>query len=402
MSFWTWLTGGDPVAENPGDPDGFEIVGDEVENRGFPFIRPSAWDGWPAEWTTPNWDMGSRFNELVDIAWACLDLNARVLASMPVYRTQNAQIISPMTWMENPDPTIYSSWSEFAHQLFWDYQLGEAFILSMTEFASGYPMNFRVIPPWMIEVEIRGGGRTYRLGGPGGQDVTDRILHIRYKSTTDGAHGVGPLEQAGGRMLTAGILAKYVREVVSTGGVALQTLETEQTLTNEDAQDLLNQWVVSRAQNLGHPPVLDSGVKLQDHKAVSPADLAMIEISQFTEGRIVDLLGVPRSFFGLPTGGSLTYTNPDNWFDHHDRTTLRPAAARVMPALSFWALPRGQAAELNRDEYSRPAFSERADALVKLVEARIMTTEEARLSERLTGEAPTAALTGATTTGVEE
>jgi hypothetical protein len=65
-----------------------------------------------------------------------------------------------------------------------------------------------------------------------------------------------------------------------------------------------------------------------------------------------------------------------------------------MSPLSNWALPRGQAAELNRDEYSRPAFNERAEALVKLVDAGIMTVEEARLSERLTGEAPTVALTG--------
>ncbi len=120
----------------------------------------------------------------------------------------------------------------------------------------------------------------------------------------------------------------------------------------------------------------------------------MIEIAQFTEGRIADLLGVPRALVGLPTGDSFTYSNVSSWFDHHDRTTLRPAAARVMPALSNWALPRGQAAELNRDEYSRPAFNDRAEALVKLVEAGIMTTEEARLSERLVGEAPTTALTG--------
>jgi ABC-type cobalamin/Fe3+-siderophores transport system ATPase subunit len=84
-------------------------------------------------------------------------------------------------------------------------------------------------------------------------------------------------------------------------------------------------------------------------------------------------------------------------FDHHDRTTLRPASARVMPALSYWALPRGQAAELNRDEYSRPAFNERADAWVKLVGANIVSAEEVRIAERITGDAPTAALTGAET-----
>lgn len=398
MSFWTDLVRGPwKTADNPGDPEGVVFEGGEVEARSLPVLRPSPWDGWPAEWSTPNWDFGSRFNELVDIAWACLDLNARVLSAMPVYRTRNGLVVSAATWMENPDPAVYASWSEFAHQLFWDWWCGEAFVLPMAHFSDGYPMHFRVIPPWLIDVEVSGRGRTYRLGGPGGVDVTNEILHIPYKSTSDSAHGVGPLQQAGGRMLTAGILAKYVREVVSTGGAPIYTLETDQELDDEDAQDLLNNWVTTRAANLGYPPVLDNNVKLQTQHAMSPADMAMIEIANFTEGRIADLVGVPRPLVGLPTGDSFTYSNVSSWFDHHDRTTLRPAAARIMPALSFWALPRGQSAELNRDEYSRPAFNERADAWVKLVAAGIVSPDEVRTAERLSGDAPDvapAALTG--------
>jgi hypothetical protein len=65
-----------------------------------------------------------------------------------------------------------------------------------------------------------------------------------------------------------------------------------------------------------------------------------------------------------------------------------------MTALSNWALPLGESAELNRDEYSRPAFDERAESWVKLVDAGIVSVEEARLAERFTGDAPTTALTG--------
>jgi phage portal protein BeeE len=296
--------------------------------------------------------------------------------------------------MVNPDDTIYSSWNEFAKQLFWDFLLGEVFVLPMAYYSDGFPMRFRVIPPWGVHVEMRGGFRRYLMGGPGGTDVTADILHIRYKSTTGDAHGVGPLEKAGGRMLTAGVLAKYVREVVSTGGMPIYTLETDEELTNEDAQDLLNQWVTTRAQNLGYPPVLDNNVSLKAQKGMSPKDMAMIEIAQFTEGRIADLLGVPRALVGLPTGDSFTYSNVSSWFDHHDRAMLRPTASHVMSALSNWALPRGQAAELNRDEYSRPGFAEEAEALTKLVNVGIMTVEEARSARRLSGQASAIALTG--------
>jgi hypothetical protein len=59
-----------------------------------------------------------------------------------------------------------------------------------------------------------------------------------------------------------------------------------------------------------------------------------------------------------------------------------------MKALSGWALPATQRAELNRDEYSRPDFATRAEAWVKLKEAEIVSAQEAREAERFLGETP--------------
>jgi phage portal protein BeeE len=64
----------------------------------------------------------------------------------------------------------------------------------------------------------------------------------------------------------------------------------------------MNQWVASRAANLGAPPVLDNGVKLTTHMAMSPKDMAMIEMAEFTEARIAVLLGVPPFLVGCPAG----------------------------------------------------------------------------------------------------
>jgi HK97 family phage portal protein len=409
MSWWSWLRGVNHEGEtpnanpsssvgpsyNPGDPEGLFIEPKpDIEARSLPAFYPSPWSGWPSEWSTPNWDMGSRFNALVDVAWSCLDKNASALSTMPVYRTRAGQVIKPSSWMTNPDPLVYSSWHEFAKQLFWDYWLGEAYVMRMVEGSDGYPMRFRVMPPWTIHAEMKGGIREYRIGDSTGPDVTNDILHIRYKSVSSDAHGVGPLESAGGRMLTAGLIAKYVREFAETGGVPLRTIETEADLSPEDAHDLQEQYMASRVQNAVAPPVFDNGGKLIDHAAVSPKDATMLELAQFTESRIAVLLGVPPFLVALPSGGdSMTYANVSALFDFHDRQTLRPAASHVMGALSYWALPLGQAAELNRDEYSRPSFNERADAWVKLVTAQIVTPEQVQAAERFQGVAPMAALT---------
>src|SRR5262245_9073438 len=202
---------------SPGDPDGLEILTSEpaAETR-MAAVVPSNWDGWPAGWGSPLWGgSGGRLEDLVDTAWAGLDLNASVLSSMPVYRTRDTTVLPPTSWMGNPETSIYTGWPEFAKQLFWDWQgCGEAFVLPMARAADGFPFNFRVIPPWLVNAEMAGGGRSYKIGSI---DVTGEILHIRYKSSTDSAHGVGPLESGRYRLLAAAVLARYASEVAEGG-----------------------------------------------------------------------------------------------------------------------------------------------------------------------------------------
>ena len=132
-----------PPTATPGDPDGFEvIVGDPVPPPPGRGMRAAAWSGWPEEWNTPAWS--SQLNVLADTAWACLDLNSSVLATMPPYLVGAAPSL-PADWLNNPDPDQYASWEEFAKQLLWDYQLGEAFVLATARYANGYPARFHVV-----------------------------------------------------------------------------------------------------------------------------------------------------------------------------------------------------------------------------------------------------------------
>lgn len=407
MGFWSNLFSGPPPAfesvtpnengpldYNPGDPSGVEFEqGEPVEARSLPFPLPTPWSGWPGEWSTPAWSTQAGLNRLVDTAWDCLDLNSNVLSAMPVYRTQGGRVLSPKGWMTNSDPLIYTSWAEFAKQLFWDYMLGEAFILPMAKASDGYPLQFRVVPPWLVNVELRGGRRIYAFGS---QDVTDEILHIRYQSNTADARGHGPLEAAGARMTQAGLLQRYVNNLVETGGIPQYWLEVPgRRLTKDEADDLLQQWIESRTRNAGRPAILSGGALLHDVKGMSAADMTLLELSQFTEARIAVALGVPPVLVGLPSGGdSMTYSNVESLFDFHDRASLGPKAVHVMQALSGWLLPRGQSVELNRDDYSRQPLKERAEAYKILVEMGALTPQEVRDRERFNGEGSAVSLTG--------
>jgi len=401
MGFWTWLTGagaipnatvGDPDSVGPGyrpgDPDGFELLPGEPAEQRMAAIVPSPWDGWPANWASPSWSqLGPKFDELVDIAWAALDLNSSVLSAMPVYRTRGGAVLPPTTWMTNPDPSIYTSWAEFAKQLFWDFQMGEAFVLPMARTANNLPYNFRVIPPWLINVEMDIGRRSYKLGT---LDVTDDILHIRYKSSTDAARGVGPLEAGRTRLVAAGVLARYATEIADGGFIPKYILETDQHLNRQQATEQLDIWWESRMQNSGQPwkpALLANGLKAKPLQ-LNPQEMALTELAQWNESRIAVLMGVPPFLLGLPTPDSMTYSNVNSVFDFHDRRYLKTAAVHVMSALSGWAVPHGQAVELNRDEYSRPALKERAEAYAILHGINAISSEEIRVMERLVGPAP--------------
>ncbi len=399
MSFWSWLTGagavpnstvGDPDSVGPGyrpgDPDGVTLdpATGPVQNR-MAAIVPSPWDGWPASWASPQWSqggLGSKVDELVDVAWAALDLNSSVLSAMPVYRARGGRVLPPTAWMGNPDPAIYTDWSEFAKQLFWDFQLGEAFVLPMARAADGWPYNFRVIPPPLVNVEMGGAGREYNIGS---LDVTGEILHIRYKSTVDMPRGIGPLDSGRTRLVAAAMLARYAQDFAASGAVPKFTLNTDQALTATQAQDLLDRWWEARMANSGDvwkPAILTAGLKANPLQ-LTPQQMGLTDLAQYNEARISVLLGVPPFLLGLPTGESMTYSNVSQIFDFHDRRYLKTAATRVMSALSGWALPRGQSVELNRDEYSRPALLERATAYEKLAALGALSAAEIRVMERL-------------------
>jgi HK97 family phage portal protein len=172
---------------------------------------------------------------------------------------------------------------------------------------------------------------------------------------------------------------------MADGAIPKYILETDQPMTKEQAQKLLEQWWASRMSNLGQawkPAVLTGGVKAKPLQ-LTPQEMGLADQAQYNEARIAVLLGVPPFLLGLPTNESMTYSNVSQVFDFHDRRYLKTAATRVMSALSGWALPRGQSVELNRDEYSRPALAERAEAYTKLAALGVLSRAEIRVMERL-------------------
>jgi HK97 family phage portal protein len=350
-------------------------------------VRPSPWSGWPAEWDTPLW--GNRTAELTDTAWACVDLNAGIVSIMPPYLVNAAESLNA-DWLNNPEPDLYNSWVDFAEQLLWDFQLGEAFVLITARYSTGYPARFHVVSPWLVNVEMDRGFRRYSIGGA---DVTGDIIHIAYRIRTDEARGHGPLEAGAGRVVAARMLARYAYNVVAGGGLPTGTLTHPDELSADQSAELQWQWVTARQASMGLPAVVSGGLTFAAD-AFSPEQLTLLDLSRWNESRIAVLLKVPPFLVGLPSGGdSMTYSNVESIFNYHWRSGLSRFATKCMAALSWHLLPRGTSVEVNRDEYIKPDPLTRAQMWATYHGLGVLDAGQIAEAERFNVAAPSATLT---------
>jgi len=402
--------GDNPAPNNPNPPGDFgplSVGPDASEGFGNTHVMypvgseppgVQAWSGWPIGWATPNGSPGwmGQISGLVDLVFACLDLNSSVLATMPPYEVRDDQRQPPLPWMTNPEPLVYNAWTDFAKELFWCYQaVGEVFIVATARYAdTGFPMRFMVANPAFVSVEQVGGVSRYSILGT---DVTADLLHIKYASWPGDPHGHGPLEVAGARILAAEALTRYATQLALAGGIPWAVLKYPRRASRSQMAQMQADWIAARRSAMGAPAVLADGVELEV-TATSPKDMALAELQKFSESRICILLGVPPFLMGLPSGGdSLTYANVSSLFDYHWRASLRPKAADVMANLSGWLLPRGTDVELDRDEYVKPGLLERSQAYDILVRIGAMTANEVRAEERIGAPLPTPAAPAALT-----
>lgn len=358
------------------------------------------WDGWPVEWATPNWGSTVGLMDItrrVSTVFAAMDLQARVLSTMPPYRTRNGKVVNPLAWMRNPQPGVYNGWSDAFKQVVISYLSGEAILWATERFReTGAVMSWVVLDPAWVRIELDGMLRRYTSMSTG-EDITADVLHIRYASWPGEPHGIGPLASAAQSLVGAAALEQYQADLASRGGIPWGVITAPGRLTADQATDMRSQYVTARAGARGAPAVFSGGATLSSMN-LSPRDMALLELRQFDEARLSVLLGAPPFLLGLPSGGdSLTYSTVEGIYDYHWRSSLRPMAATLMEAVGNWALAgrveSSEAIELNRDEYVRPPLDKRAAAYATLhgivevdsagMEKRAMTVDEIRAAERM-------------------
>jgi HK97 family phage portal protein len=354
------------------------------------------WDGWPVEWSTPTWGTMVGLSEMtrrVSTVFAAVDKQARILSTMPPYRTKGNVVQPRLAWMRNPQPGVYTGWIEFFRQVVYSYLgSGEVFLWATDRFReSARISSFVMLNPSWVRVEADGELRRFWLNNV---DITRDVLHVRYASWPGDPRGHGPLEAAVRSMYGAAALEQYQADLAGRGGIPWGVITAPGRLTANQAHDMRSQYVASRLGARGAPAVFSGGATLEPFN-ISPRDMALLELRQFDEARIAVLLGVPPHLLGLPSGGdSLTYSTVEGIYDYHWRSSLRPFAAELMEAIGAWIFADpDEWLEVNRDEYVRPPIDKMAAVYATLhgivetdelgVERRVLSVDQIQAALRL-------------------
>lgn len=350
-----------------------------------PPMQVQAWQGWPTLWETPLWN-GATYPRGASTLWTCIDLNTRQLSSFPVFGVKGVTVTALPEWSNNPEPELYSDWTEAAKQLFNTYQAnGEVFLWATGRYADDRIARWVVLNPEFMNVELVDGSIEYRLAGA--LLDPDDVCHIKYQSRPANLRGVSPLEWCAQSIYGTIALERMISDLANRGGIPWGILKHPRKLNDKEANELRDRWATAASDRRGTPAILSGGIELEA-LTISPKDMALLELRVFDETRIASALGVPPFLVGLPQPEGLTYSNAVSLFEFHWRATLRPMAHAVASAMSAWLLPRGTRMEFNRDEYVRPSAKERAETyqiLFNIVDEkgnRAITTDEIRMSER--------------------
>lgn len=299
-------------------------------------------------------------------------------------------------------PNQHQTMFEFVHQLMLTLALhGNAYIYAPHS-AGELPSEMVNIHPSKIRKMTVSDDGSYRYTIGKEELTSDDIRAIHWLILPGQSKGISPLEALRNTIGMGIAMDRFLAQFYGEGATPSSVLETEQTITQEQAQILRETWEDSHVRKR-RPAVLTGGLKWRS-VTTSAADMQMLEHREAIVRDISRAYRIPLHLINGTGGDSQTYQNVESSGINFVRYSLLPFMRRIEDAISV-ILPVTQAVRFNADEFQRADLITRVRAQQVQIMSGTLTPNEARAQENrepyVGGDQFVLALAGAPLAGVE-
>ena len=338
--------------------------------------------------TTVPWVSGGSTLGLSAV-WRCVNLISDTLADMP-WREWTGPDQAPI---EVPQSRLVRRPMAGPSRRQWTWRVVATECLYNTVYllhvggtdSDGVPWSLMPIPPaaimpvtpsdpWGLSEPTE-----YLVGGQiVGVDDLSIIRRSPFPGISDQAAGILQIARAQFQAYLAADthLARYWM----AGGPTITQIRTDANLTDAEAETISARWAEMRAKGANMPVVMGHGAEAKPFGADPTTDSA-VEARREIVADIGRYFGVPSRILNAPAGDSKTYANVENDATDLWRYTLRGYAGPIEDAVSE-LLPgdylAGRRMRLDPTRYLQGDFQSRAQGYLMLVNAGILTIDEAR------------------------
>lgn len=354
-------------------------------------------DRWPGGEASPDVVTDTSVMSL-SAAWACLNLLAGTIASLPlmVYRNRHGggrEIAGdhPLYAVLHDSPNDEQTALDFWEQASLSLELrGNAFAEKLrigSRVVGLYPvhpdaMSVRRLPDRSLEYRWRDEAGAQRTGS------ASDVLHIRGFGG-DPRGGISTLSHARKAFQLAASVNSAALKTFQNGLRPSGLLTFPDRLTPEQRGALEDVLVgkFAGAMNAGRPMLLDGGTKWEQ-LTLKPEDAQMLQSRAFSVEEIARIFGVPPSMIGHTQNSTSWGTGIEQQVLGFQKFSLRRRLKRIEQALMKQLLsPEDRAAgvviEFNVEGLLRADSAARASFYQKLLQAGVMTINEVRALENL-------------------
>jgi HK97 family phage portal protein len=276
-------------------------------------------------------------------------------------------------------PNAHQTMFEFVHQTMLSLALHGCAYIYAPRRAGELPSEMRVLHPNLVKKAAMSDDGSSYVYSIDDQEYTGKdIRAIHWILLPNQVRAVSPLEAMRNTIGIGLAMDRFLSQFYGEGATPSSVLETEATITTEQAQVLRDTWSDAHTRRR-RPAVLTGGLKWKPI-TTSAADSQMLEHREAIVRDIARAYRIPIHMINGSGGNSQTYQNIESAGTNFVRYTLLPFMRRIEDAISEM-LPVTQHVRFNADEFMRADLITRVRAQQVQIMSGTLSPNEARQQE---------------------